>query len=105
MSAGLNLVLVASAALFSVGAIGIVIKRNVLVMLIGSQLMLTAAGMAFVAFARFGLGAMNPSSGAALALLAGFVGVLELAIGVAMALVIYREHDTFLNDKYESVAD
>jgi len=105
MKAGLSLMLVASAALLAIGALGLVVKRNVVVMLIGSQLMLTAAGLAFVAFARFGLGAANANNGAAVALFAGFAGAGGLAIGVAMAAVVYREHDTFLNDEYESVAD
>jgi NADH-quinone oxidoreductase subunit K len=105
MKAGLSLVLLASVGLFSVGAVGLVIKRSVVVMLIGSQLMLSAAGLAFVAFSRFGLGAVNANNGAAVAMFAGFAGAAALAIGVAMAAVVYREHDTLLVDEYESVAD
>jgi NADH-quinone oxidoreductase subunit K len=105
MKAGLSLLLVASAALLAIGAVGLVIKRNAVVMLIGGQLMLAASGLAFVAFARFGLGALNANNGAAVAMFAGFAGVAGLAIGVAMAAVVYREHDTLLVDEYESVAD
>jgi len=105
VKAGLSLVLVASAALLAIGALGLIVKRNVIVMLIGSQLMLTAAGLAFVAFSRFGLGAVNANNGSAVALFAGVAAVTALAIGVAMAAVVYREHDTLLVDEYESVAD
>lgn len=105
MKAGLSLLLVASAALLSIGALGLVIKRNVIVMLIGGQMMLAAGGLAFVAFSRFGLGALNVNNGAAVALFAGFVGVAGLAVGLAMAAVVYRERATFLTDEYESVAD
>lgn len=105
MKAGLSLLLVASAALLTIGAVGLVIKRNVVVMLIGGQLMLAASGLAFVAFSRFGLGALNANNGAAVALFAGFVGVAGLAVGVATAAVVYRHRDTFLADEYESVAD
>ncbi|MEO6796995.1 MAG: NADH-quinone oxidoreductase subunit K [Candidatus Dormibacter sp.] len=104
MTAGLNLVLVASAALFAIGAVALLVKRSVIVMLIGSQLMLTAGGLAFVAFSRFGLGWVNTNRGPAVAFVAGTVGVAELAIGAAMAVIIYREHQTFLADEYESVA-
>jgi NADH-quinone oxidoreductase subunit K len=104
MSAGLNLVLVASACLFAIGAVAIVVKRSVVLMLIGTQLMLTAGGVAFVAFSRFGEGAVNPGRGAAMALFTGAIAVIGLAVGLAMAAVIYREHSTLLVDEYESVA-
>lgn len=103
MTAGLNLVLVCSAVLFAMGAAALLIKRNVVVMLIGTQLMLTAGGLAFVAFARFGLGASSPSRGPAVALFVSAIGIAELAVGLAMAAIIYREQRTFLVDEYESV--
>ena len=105
MKAGLSLLLVASAALLSIGALGLVIKRNIIMMLIGGQLMLAGSGLAFVAFSRFGMGVMTAGNGAAVALFAGFVGLAGLAVGLAMAAVVYRERGSFLTDEYESVAD
>lgn len=104
MSAGLNLILVASAALFAIGAASLIVKRNVIVMLIGTQLMLTGGGLAFVAFDRFGLGALHHSRGPAMTVFIGAVGIAELTIGLAMAAIIYREQRTFLADQYEPVA-
>jgi len=95
MSAGLNLVLVASAALFAVGSFALVARRSAIVVLLGTQFMFTAASIAFVSFARFGLGARNQSAGAAVALFAGAAAVAELAVGLAMAAQIYREHRSF----------
>jgi NADH:ubiquinone oxidoreductase subunit K len=92
MNAGLNLILVASAALFAVGAFAVVARRSAVLMLIGTQFMFIAACLAFVAFARFGVGAVNATSGAAVALFAGATAVAELAVGLAMAALIYREH-------------
>jgi NADH-quinone oxidoreductase subunit K len=92
MNAGLNLVLAASAALFAVGAFGVVARRNAVLMLIGSQFMFMAGSIAFVAFARFGLGALNAPAGGAVAIFVGATAVAELAIGLAMAALIYREH-------------
>ena len=63
MSAGLNLVLVGSAALFAVGAFALVARRSAIVMLLGTQFMFAAASIAFVAFGRFGLGARNQNAG------------------------------------------
>jgi NADH:ubiquinone oxidoreductase subunit K len=98
MSAGLNLLLVASAALFAVGAFGVVARRSAVVMLLGAQFMFMAGALAFVAIARFGLGAQHSSAGAAAALFAGAVAVAELAVGLAMAALIYREHRSFALD-------
>jgi NADH-quinone oxidoreductase subunit K len=98
MTAGLNLVLVASAALFAVGAFALVVRRSAVIMLLGTQFMFVAASIAFVAFGRFGLGARNQNAGAAMALFAGGVAVAELAVGLAMAALIYREHRNFVLD-------
>jgi len=57
VSAGLNLLLVASASLFAVGVLGVVTRRSAVVMLLGTQFMFIAGALVFVAVARFGLGA------------------------------------------------
>ena len=91
MSAGLNLFLVGSAALLAVGAFALVARRNAFVALLGTQFMFMAGGIAFVAFARFGVGASHAAGGQAVALFAGAIAVAELAIGLAMAVLLYRE--------------
>jgi NADH-quinone oxidoreductase subunit K len=95
MSAGLNLILVGSAALFGIGAFAIVARRSAVITLIGTQFMLAAGAIAFVAFARFGLGAANATAGASMALIVGATALAELAIGLAMAALIYRESRGF----------
>ena len=98
MNAGLNLVLAASAALFAVGAFAVVARRSAVLMLIGTQFMFMAGSIAFVAFARFGLGAANTAAGAAVAIFAGATAVAELAVGLALAALIYREHRSLAVD-------
>ena len=98
MTAGLNLVLVASAALFAVGAFALVGRRSAIVMVLGTQFMFAACAIAFVAFGRFGVGARNPNAGATMALFAGAVAVAELAVGLAMAALIYRQQRSFALD-------
>jgi NADH-quinone oxidoreductase subunit K/NAD(P)H-quinone oxidoreductase subunit 4L len=98
MNAGLNLILAASAALFAVGAFAVIARRSALLMLIGTQFMFVAGCIAFVAFARFGLGAVNATSGAAVAVFAGTTAVTELAVGLSMAALIYREHRSLAVD-------
>lgn len=98
MNVGLNLVLATSAALFAVGIFAVVARRSALLMLIGTQFMFMAGSIAFVAFARFGLGAVNAASGSAVAIFAGATAVAELAVGLAIAAVIYREHRSLAID-------
>ncbi|HEX9095924.1 MAG TPA: NADH-quinone oxidoreductase subunit K [Candidatus Dormibacteraeota bacterium] len=98
MTAGLNLVLVASAALFAVGAFALVARRSAVIMLLGTQFMFMAGSLAFVAFAQFGIGKIHSTAGAAMAVFAGGVAVAELAVGLAMAALIYREHRNFVLD-------
>ena len=98
MNAGLNLILTASAVLFAVGAFAVVARRSALLMLIGTQFMVIAGSIAFVAFARFGLGAGNAAAGAAVAIFAGATAVAELSVGLAMAVLIYREQRSLAVD-------
>lgn len=98
MSVGLVTILVASAALLAVGAFALVARRSALLMLLGTQFMFMAGGIAFVAFARFGSGAAHATSGAAVAMFAGASAVAELAVGLSIAALIYREHRSFAVD-------
>ncbi len=98
MSVGLVTVLVASAALFAVGAFALVARHSAVLMLVGTQFMFMAGGIAFVAFARFGIGASHATAGAVVALFAGATAVAELAVGLTIAALIYREHRSFAVD-------
>jgi len=98
MSVGLNQVLVASAALFAVGAFALVARRSALIMLLGTQFMLMAGSIAFVAFSQFGLGKVHATAGVAVAMFAGAAATAELAVGLAITALIYREHRSFAVD-------
>ena len=98
MTAGLTLFLIASAALLAVGGFAVVARQNALVTLVGAQFMLLAGGIAFVAFGRFGLGAQNRNGAAAMAMFAGATALAQLALGLAMAVVLYREQRSFALD-------
>jgi len=98
MSAGLNLFLVVAATLFAVGAFAVVARRSTIGMLIGTQLMFAAGAIAFVAFGRFGRGATVLYAGPAVALFVSLTAAAELAIGAAMAVLLYRDNRTFFLD-------
>ena len=98
MNVGLDAVLVASASLFAIGAFGVVVRRSTIVMLLGAQLMLLAGAIAFVAFGRFGLGAQHDNTGSTMALFVGAISVAELAVGLALALLLYRANHSLSPD-------
>jgi NADH-quinone oxidoreductase subunit K len=98
MSIGLTQVLLASAALLAVGIFAVVARRNIVTTLLGTQLMLLAGAVAFVAFGRFGLGAENHNAAAAMALFVGVTSVAELGVGLTMAILLYRESRSFAVD-------
>jgi NADH-quinone oxidoreductase subunit K len=98
MTVGLSAFLVASAALLAIGAFAVAARRNVLVTIVGSQFMLLAGGIAFVAFGRFGLGAANRNGAAAMAMFAGAIALAQLGIGLALVAALYREGRSFVLD-------
>ena len=95
MSVGLNLIMVASAALFAVGAFAVVARRSSMVMLMGTQFMFAAGAIAFVAFGKFGRGADAVNAGSAMAFFVAITAAAELAIGAAMIVVLYRSSRDF----------
>jgi NADH-quinone oxidoreductase subunit K len=86
----LNAVLLISFLLFSIGIIGVLIRRNALVILMCVELMLNAANLNFIAFARHN----GSVSGQAFALLVMGFAAAEVAVGLALVVALYRKRDT-----------
>jgi NADH-quinone oxidoreductase subunit K len=88
-----------SVFLFSVGVIGVVIRRNPIVVFMCIELMLNAVNLTFIAFARYkysgpGAGAEQAMSGPAMVVFVMAVAAAEVAIGLAIIMAIYRLKDT-----------
>ena len=79
-----------SGALFAVGVIGVLIRRNVIVVLMAIELMLNAANLAFVAFSRQ-LGSMD---GQVIVFFVMTVAAAEAAVGLAIILAMFRARET-----------
>lgn len=75
-----------SAVLFALGALAVLVRRNPLVMLMGVELMLNAANLAFVAFAR----ELGQVEGQVAALIFIAVAAAEAAVGLAIIVAVYR---------------
>jgi NADH:ubiquinone oxidoreductase subunit K len=78
--------LIVSALVFSIGAGGILIRRNPLVILLCLELMLNAGNLALVAFAR----AHGKEDGQIFALIVMVVAACEVAVGLGLIVALYR---------------
>lgn len=75
-----------SAILFTVGALGVLIRRNSIVIFMSVELMLNAANLAFVAFAR----AYEAVSGQIFVFFVMTVAAAEVAVGLALIVAIFN---------------
>jgi NADH-quinone oxidoreductase subunit K len=75
-----------SAILFSIGALGVLIRRNALIIFMSIELMLNSANLAFVAFARH----FNDLDGQIFVFFVITVAAAEVAVGLALVVTIFR---------------
>lgn len=79
-----------SATLFTLGVLGVLIRRNALVVFMSVELMLNAANLAFVAFAR----EHATVDGQVLVFFVITVAAAEVAVGLALLVAIFRNRHT-----------
>jgi NADH-quinone oxidoreductase subunit K len=90
MTIGLEHYLVVSAMLFSLGLLGVIVRRNLLVIYMGLELMLNAANLALVAFSHFN----NSLDGQVFVFFTITVAAAEVAVGLALIVALYRRRQT-----------
>jgi NADH-quinone oxidoreductase subunit K len=78
--------LILSALLFTIGAVGVLVRRNPLVMFMSIELMLNAVNLSFMAFARF----LNSVEGWIFVFLVLTVAAAEVVVGLAIIVSIFR---------------
>ena len=87
---GNEFILIVSAAIFCVGAVGFVVRKNPLVMFMSLELMLNAVNLLLVGYSRF----LNSLDGQIFALMVMTVAAAEVVVGLAILLTIFRtRHD------------
>jgi NADH-quinone oxidoreductase subunit K len=79
--------LVVSSLVFSVGAVGVLTRRNPLVVLLCLELMLNAANIALIAFARM----WGNAEGQIFAIVVMVVAACEVCIGLGLVVAIFRQ--------------
>ncbi len=87
MSVGLGHYLIVSALLFCLGLLGVVVRRNLLVIYMSLELMLNAANLAFVALSRYN----NNLSGQIMVFFIITVAAAEVSVGLALIVALYRK--------------
>jgi len=82
--------LLLAAGVFAIGLFGVLTRRNAVGILLGIELMLNAVNINLVAFARYGAGV----AGWVLTLFTIAITVAEIAVGLAIVIVIFRVRRT-----------
>jgi NADH-quinone oxidoreductase subunit K len=75
-----------SATLFTIGAMGVLIRKNAIIIFMSVELMLNAANLAFVAFARY----YEVLDGQIFVFFIMTVAAAEVAVGLALIVTIFR---------------
>jgi NADH-quinone oxidoreductase subunit K len=86
MHVGLSHYLLVSAALFGLGLFGVILRRNLLILYMGLELMLNAANLALVAFSRFN----QQLNGQVMVFFIITVAAAEVSVGLALIVALYR---------------
>ena len=82
--------LVLSAILFTLGAMGVLIRRNALVMFMSIEMMLNAANLTLITYSRL----LENVEGQVFVLLVMAVAAAEVAVGLAIVVAYYRHKET-----------
>ncbi|MFK8137419.1 MAG: NADH-quinone oxidoreductase subunit NuoK [Bdellovibrionales bacterium] len=85
-TAGLSHYLMLSALMFCIGMLGVLIRRNTIVMLMSIELMLNAVNISFVAFGRY----QGTDEGNIIVFFVMAIAAAEAAIGLALAVAIFK---------------
>ena len=91
----LSWLLLLSAVVFAIGVVGVLVRRNALVFFMSVELMLNAANLAFVAFARH----LNSLDGQIVVFFVMTVAAAEVAVGLAIIVNLFRLRETVFVDE------
>jgi NADH-quinone oxidoreductase subunit K len=90
-----------AAILFTIGLSGVLIKRNALIVMMSVELMLNAANLTFIAFAR----QFGDVGGHAIAFFVIAIAAAEAAVGLAVVIAIYRTRGSINIDEVRALRE
>ena len=91
--------LVLSMLLFTVGAVGFIVKKNIIAMFLCVELMLNAVNLSFVAFSSF----LHQVDGQIIVFFVMVIAAVEAAVGLAITIVTYRNRNTLNADDADTM--
>lgn len=92
-----NQYLLVGAILFGIGVVGFLTRRNVIVLLMCIELMINGAGLAFVSFCR----QIGSLEGQVFVLFAMVIAAVEIAVGLSIILLVFRNRASLDADEME----
>jgi NADH-quinone oxidoreductase subunit K len=95
----LNHYLVLSAMLFSIGTVGVFLRRNIITLLLSIEIMLNAVNLTFVAVGRY----IGSVEGQIITFFVMTVAAAEAAVGLAIVIALFRHKETLSPDVYTSL--
>ena len=95
----LSAYLTVSAVLFAIGAVGVLVRRNPLVMFMSIELMLNAVNLTFIAFAHF----LDSVDGWMFVFLVLTVAAAEVVVGLAIIVSIFRTRNVIDVDELKTL--
>jgi NADH-quinone oxidoreductase subunit K len=99
MTPSLESYVMLSGALFAIGFLGVLVRRNTLVIFMCLELMLVAASLALVAFSRFN----GTEDGDVFVFFILTVAAAEVAVGLAIIVALFRTRQTIQVDRLDSL--
>jgi NADH-quinone oxidoreductase subunit K len=91
----LNDYLLVSGLLFTLGFAGVLLRRNIIIIFMALEMMLSAANLSLVAFSRFnGIDGLPNYNGQMLVFFIITVAAAEVAVGLAIIVALYRARQT-----------
>jgi len=94
-------IIVLGFVLFSIGIIGVITRRNLIVVLMSVEIMLNSVNLLFVTFAR----SFNETTGQIMVLFVMAIAAAEAAIGLALVIVLYRNRRNIMADSIQNLKD
>lgn len=85
---GINHYLILSAILFALGMIGVLLRKNAIVMLMSIELMLNAVNLSFIAFSKYN----NNIDGQIMVFFVMTIAAAEAAVGLALIVSIFKRY-------------
>ena len=100
MTVGINAFLLVAGLLFAIGLLGVLLRKNTLVIYMSLELMLNAVNLALVAFSRYN----NTMDGNLFVFFIITVAAAEVAVGLAIIVALYRRRQTVLVNELNSLS-